>query len=312
MEPMLETPHNQDELRDRFRGVLVGLAVGDALGGPLEFQPARPVESHVTEMIGGGWQQLAPGEWTDDTQMALCVVDSLLAKSVFDPDDIARRFVAWMDSGPKDIGLHTHRVLAAIRGGLSWEQASLDAMAADSDNAPNGSLMRCAPLAMFFFRRPDYAASLSPVLSRITHANPNCEAACVLINVAIAHLLMGAPAPAAVEAGYDSCDGVSEEFSARVQNAMLPTNETSPTGWVLDTLEVALWSFLHTSTFEQAVVEAVNRGSDADTVGAVVGALAGAHYGLSAIPERWRSVLYRYDDLLNLSDRLLHLAAQAG
>ena len=162
----VELPQDEDRLRDTFRGVLLGLAVGDALGAPLEFQPARAPGNYVVDMIGGGWQKLAPGEWTDDTQIALCTVDSLLAKSVFDPDDIARRFVLWMESGPKDIGLHTQKVLSAIRDGTPWEQASRAAQEADVANAPNGSLMRCAPLAMFFFRHPDYAASLSPVLSR--------------------------------------------------------------------------------------------------------------------------------------------------
>ena len=308
MVSVVEMPSKATRLEDRFRGVLLGLAVGDALGAPLEFQPARAPGNFVTEMIGGGWQQLAPGEWTDDTQMALCVVESLLAKSVFDPDDIARRFVAWMETGPKDIGLHTQRVLGAIEKGASWEQASLDAFQADTSNAPNGSLMRCAPLAMFFFRRPDYAASLSPVLSRITHAHEDCEAACVIVNVAITHLLNGAGAPESIEAGYNACETVTEALRERISRTMQPVNQTSPTGWVLDTLEVALWSFLHTSTFEQAVLEAVNRGADADTVGAVIGALAGAHYGLSAIPERWLAALRRADHLLDLADRLRDLA----
>src|SRR5262245_48665705 len=114
---MTEVDHTseaQEILRDRFRGVLLGVAVGDALGAPLEFQPARQPDNWVTEMIGGGWQQLEPGEWTDDTQMTLSVVESLLTKRVFDPDDIARRFVLWLNSGPKDIGVHTQRVLSAI------------------------------------------------------------------------------------------------------------------------------------------------------------------------------------------------------
>lgn len=305
------SPNGQDWLQDKFRGVLAGLAVGDALGGPLEFQPARAPGQYVTEMIGGGWQQLAPGEWTDDTQLALCVIQSLLAKSVFDPDDIARRFVVWMESGPKDIGVHTHRVLTAIRNGTPWEQASVEAQDADAENAPNGSLMRCAPLAMFFFRHPEYAASLSPVLSRITHAHPDCEAACVLVNVSITHLLAGLRASEAIEAGYEACEGASTMFGERVRRAMQPTNATSPTGWVLDTLEVALWAFLHTSTFEEAVVEAVNRGADADTVGAVVGALAGAHYGLAGIPPRWLDILKERDWLLKQADRLLQLAVDS-
>jgi len=301
-------PPEQVQLTDRFRGVLLGLAVGDALGAPLEFQPARTADNYVDEMIGGGWQQLAPGEWTDDTQIAICIVDSLLAKAVFDPDDIAQRFVAWMESGPKDIGLHTQRVLSAIRDGIPWDRAGAEAHQAEPNNAPNGSLMRCAPLAMFFFKHPEYAASLSPVLSRITHVHPDCEAACVLVNVAIANLLAGMAPPDAIEAGYNACDTVTDAFRDRVRKAMQLTNDTSPTGWVLDTLEVALWSFLHTSTYETAVVNAINRGADADTVGAVVGALSGAYYGASAIPARWLSVLLNRDELLGKADNLLELA----
>lgn len=303
-----ELAKEPERLRDKFRGVLLGLAVGDALGAPLEFQPARSPADYVTEMIGGGWQQLAPGEWTDDTQMALCLVDSLLAKSVFDPDDIAQRFVAWMGCKPKDIGVHTHRVLCAIREGIGWEQASRSAQAIDANNAPNGSLMRSAPLAMFFFMHADYAASLSPVLSRITHANSDCESACTLVNVAITQLISGARASDAIEVGYNACETVSEAFRERVQRAVRPFNDTSPTGWVLDTMEVALWSLLHTSSFESAVIEAINRGADADTVGAVIGALAGAHYGLSGIPARWLSQLLDRDMLVDKADRLFQLA----
>ncbi|HZP81959.1 MAG TPA: ADP-ribosylglycohydrolase family protein [Chthonomonadaceae bacterium] len=298
----------QQELRDRFRGTLLGVAVGDALGGPLEFQPAREPNQYVTEMVGGGWQQLAPGQWTDDTQMTLCVVESLLTKRVFDPDDIARRFVAWMQSNPPDIGLHTGRVLAAIGQGEAWEQASKAVQEMTPDNAPNGSLMRCAPLALFLYRHPDYIAELAPVLSRITHAHPDCEGACVFLDVAIAWLLLGKNKQEAVEAAYEACNGASAALKARIGRAMEPQNETAPTGYVLDTLEVALWAFLHTTSFESALLVAVNRGDDADTVGAVAGALAGARYGLSQIPARWLEPLRECDRLIDYSDRLLELA----
>jgi ADP-ribosyl-[dinitrogen reductase] hydrolase len=263
----------QERLRDRFRGTLVGLAVGDALGAPLEFQPARTPEHYVTDLIGGGWQRLAPGEWTDE-----------------------------------DIGLHTGRVLDAISRGESWEQASRDVQELDPDNAPNGSLMRCAPLALFFYRHPDFAAQLSPVLSRITHGHPDCEWACVFINVLITHLLAGKNASDSVEATYEACDNASPELKARIGYAMMPKCETSPTGWVLDTLEVALWSFLHTSSFEAALLVAVNRGADADTVGAVTGAIAGARYGMSGIPSRWLTQVKESAFLIHYADRLLELA----
>jgi ADP-ribosyl-[dinitrogen reductase] hydrolase len=308
MTQSLQNPDVAARLPDRFRGVLLGLAVGDALGAPLEFQPARTPEHYLTEMIGGGWQKLAPGEWTDDTQQALCIVESLLAKRVFDPDDIARRFVVWMKSNPKDIGLHTRRVLDAIQHGDPWEAASREEQAQSPDNAPNGSLMRCAPLALFFCRHPEYVASLSPVLSRITHAHPDCEWACVFINVTVVGLLSGLGRSEAVEMAYDACDGASQALKDRIGRAMEPTSETSPTGYVLDTLEVAVWAFLHTHSFEDAVITAVNRGADADTVGAVVGALAGARYGMTGIPSRWLMALKESSFLIDYSDRLYDLA----
>jgi ADP-ribosyl-[dinitrogen reductase] hydrolase len=305
-------PHAQHDLQDKFRGVLLGLATGDAFGAPLEFQPARDPNHYVTEMIGGGWLRLEPGAWTDDTQMTLCSVDSLLARRVFDPDDMARRFVAWLHSNPPDVGNHTRAVLTAIGRGVPWEEASVKAQATNPNNAPNGSLMRCAPLALFFYRHPDYVATLSPVLSRITHAHADCEHACVLLNVAIALMMMGADKQAAITGAERACAGASEAFRARIRRAQEPKSETSPSGYVLDTLEVAVWAFLHTPTLEASLIEVVNRGDDADTVGAVTGALAGAYYGLAGIPERWLNALHERDSLLDRSDRLLEIAQSAS
>lgn len=301
----------QPQLQDRFRGVLLGSAAGDALGAPLEFQPARDPNHYVTDMIGGGWLRLAPGEWTDDTQMTLCAVDSLLEKRVFDPDDIARRFVAWLQSNPPDVGNHTRTVLNAIGRGMGWEEASVQAQAANPDNAPNGSLMRCSPLALFFYRHPDYVATLSPVFSRITHAHADCEQSCVFLNVAIALLLMGANKQAAVAGAEQACVGASEALKARIRRAQEVRNDTSPTGYVLDTLEVAVWAFLHTATLEAALIAVINRGADADTVGAVTGALAGAYYGYSNIPARWQFALQECDALLARADGLLQIAQSA-
>ena len=303
----VEANEKQARLRDQFRGVIIGLAIGDALGGPLEFQPARDLDSLVTEMIGGGWQRLAPGEWTDDTQMTLCVVESLLTKRVFDPDDIARRFVLWMKTGPKDIGLHTGRVLDAISRGDHWETASREVQSLNPDNASNGSLMRCAPLSLFFYRHPEVLQSLSPVLSRITHAHPDCEQACVFLNVTIALLLLEKRPGDVIELAYDACEAATPELKERVGRALEVRNITSPTGYVLDTLEVALWAYQHTHSFEAAVIAAVNRGADADTVGAVTGALAGARYGLSGIPQRWLLLLKEAPFLLNYADALFDL-----
>lgn len=303
--------NEQNGLRDRFRGVLLGLATGDALGAPLEFQPARDPNHYVTGMIGGGWLRLAPGEWTDDTQMTLCAIDSLLARRVFDPDDIAQRFVGWLHSNPPDVGNHTRAVLTAISRGMGWEEASVKEQAANPNNAPNGSLMRCAPLALFFYKHPDYVATLSPVFSRITHTHADCEQSCVFLNVAIALLLTGASKDRAIAGAERALAGASESLRAHIHRAQEPKNVTSPSGYVLDTLEVAVWAFLHTSTLEAALLEVVNRGDDADTVGAVTGALAGAYYGLNAIPARWLDALHERESLLDRADRLLEIAQSA-
>jgi ADP-ribosyl-[dinitrogen reductase] hydrolase len=295
-------------LQDRFRGVLIGLAVGDALGGPLEFQPASPTGSYVTEMVGGGWQQLDPGEWTDDTAMSLCVTESLLVKRVFDPDDIASRFVGWLKSQPKDIGVHTNRVLQSIAAGETWETASLQTHEMQPDDAGNGSLMRCAPLSLFFFRHPEFLSELSPILSRITHAHPDCEQACVFVNVLISALLHGVRTVDAIESAYEAIPSASPELTERIGRAMGPECLAQPTGWVLDTLEVSLWHFLHTETFEDAIVNSINMGGDADTIGAITGAIAGARYGYAGIPGRWIAALRAAQPIKEYADRLLDLA----
>lgn len=296
------------DISERFRGALLGLAVGDALGAPLEFQPPRAPHDYLTEMSGGGWLQLAPGEWTDDTQMTLCGVESLLERRVFDPDDIANRFVLWAQSQPKDIGNHTSHVLSLLERGVRWEQASLSVQAANPSSASNGSLMRCAPLALFLYRHPEFIEHLAPVFSRITHAHPDCEFACVFHSVALVWLLRGGGIEDAIRTADEVCAGATPEFHAAIDRARQPQNETSPTGYVLDTIEVAVWALLHTRTFEAALLAAVNRGADADTVGAVLGSLAGACYGLRGIPSRWLAPLKERARLTEYADKLLEIA----
>jgi ADP-ribosyl-[dinitrogen reductase] hydrolase len=297
-----------DPILDRFLGTVLGSAVGDAMGGPLEFQPPSPPDALITDMIGGGWQQLDPGEWTDDTQMTICVIESILTKRVFDPDDIADRFVSWMRSQPKDIGVHTSRVLHAIENGTPWEIATRDAYMDNPSNAPNGSLMRCSPLSLYFFRHSEFLTELSPVLSRITHAHPDCEWACVFLNVLITELVGGERVINAIETAYNAVDGASNELKDRIGSAMRAECSAESTGYVLDTLEVALWVFLHTESFEQAIVTAINKGGDADTVGAITGALAGARYGALAVPAKWLNTLNQVDRLCKYADGLYELA----
>lgn len=296
-------------LRDQFRGVMLGMATGDALGATVEFQSPAEIAANYgvhRAIVGGGWLNLAPGEITDDTQMALCIARSLVAQGRFDPDDIAARFVEWYQSNPKDIGNTTRHALALLAAGTSWEEAGrLTHEGMRPRDASNGSIMRCAPVALATWADPALNAHCSADSSRITHANPLCVDACVALNAALAALLADTHAdPIAAAAAAVSLDEVRDAAEA----AREATPEALPAGgYVLDTLTAALWSVTHHDSPEDVIVAAVNLGNDADTTGAVAGALAGARWGASALPAHWVDVLVDRAELTGVADALLAL-----
>jgi len=297
---------------DRIRGTAVGAAVGDALGMPLEFGPPRPANALERHMRAG---RLPAGTFTDDTEMALALADSLLAACPLDPADLADRFVAWLQAGPDDVGHQTHSVLARVAAGEPWEQAVATVQQARPDAAGNGSVMRCWPVALVFW---DDLAGLkrdSALQSHVTHAHPDCVAGCVFVNVALYHLLRGKPPAEAIATAMEDVDLPAALRALLASAAGRRREELANSGWVRHTLESAVWGLLTTSTFEDALVQVVNLGHDADTAGTVVGALAGAAYGLQAIPTHWRAALrglwplrqgrtWREADLAALAERL--------
>jgi ADP-ribosyl-[dinitrogen reductase] hydrolase len=304
-------------MRDRIRGCVVGAAVGDALGMPLEFGPRRPAGQLVREMRAG---RLPAGTFTDDTEMALALIDSLLAYCPLDPADLARRFVAWVQAGPDDVGIHTRSVLSRIAGGEDWERAVNAAQRLKPDSAGNGSVMRCWPVALAHWDDLDRLLADSRLQSRVTHPHLECQAGSAFVNVAIYYLLRDVPPAKAVSLALED---------AEVPRLLWQVIEAAPhrrredlvnSGWVRHTLESAVWGLLTTHSFEEAVVQVVNLGDDADTAGAIVGALAGAAYGLAAIPARWREALcgewplrsgtrWHVDGLVGLADRLASACA---
>jgi ADP-ribosyl-[dinitrogen reductase] hydrolase len=300
--------------RDRFRGCLVGLAVGDALGATVEHLAREEIRARFgvhTEIVGGGWLDLEPGEVTDDTEMALCIARSLVAQGRVDPEDIARRFVAWYLAGPKDVGRTVAAALIGIIRGESRDEAAERVYrAAPHRTAGNGSLMRTAPIALFHAWQPRELVQASLDVSRITHAHPEAMWACVALGQAITAAIQATAAPA--EALLSAAAAVPEPAVRRaVEEAPLLNPDTASTfGYALNTLRIALWAVTRHSSFEDAVVAAVNLGSDADTAGAVTGALAGARSGLSGIPSRWLAALRGRAELEALADRLLDLAQQ--
>ncbi len=273
---------------DRARGCAVGAAVGDALGMPLEFGPRHPVDALVRDMLPG---RQPPGAFTDDTEMALALAESLLAQRPLDPADLAARFVAWFRGGPRDIGRHTRLVLTRIRRGAAWEDAVAAISRENPWSAANGSVMRAWPVALAWWDDLDALLADSATQGRITHVHPECVAGSIFVNAAIYYLLHGAPPDQALAAALDDAAPPLELRWAIREAAAMNRAALGNTGWVRHTLQSAAWALLTTDSFEEAVIQAVNLGDDADTVGAVTGALAGAAYGLAAIPPRWRELL---------------------
>jgi ADP-ribosyl-[dinitrogen reductase] hydrolase len=293
-------------IADRYAGCLLGLACGDALGGPVEFMSrAEIATAHpkgLREFIGGGWLLLAPGEITDDTQMTLALARSLVDKGQLDMEDVAARFVVWYRSDPKDIGNTTRAAIVNLANGVSWTEAGVR-VARGGGAAGNGSVMRCAPVALRY--RNDFEALRKASIdsARVTHADPRCTWGAVALNQAIAHLLDGGSLSGMIEAAAVEIE--NEETRHRVLGAAnLSTEQIKAGGYVLDTLSAAFWCLSRHDTFEETVVAAVALGDDADTTGAVTGALAGALYGVKAIPERWLGVLQPKDELHELAMEL--------
>lgn len=284
------------DLQDRLRGIAVGAAVGDALGMPLEFLPARPLDDLKTEMAKGA---LPAGSFTDDTEMALALSESLLISQPLDPQDLVGRFVGWYHNNPPDIGIHTRHVLGMIARGMPWRKAAADAQQANPHSASNGSLMRCWPVAIAGWNNSAALVAESRLQSEVTHPHKDCIDACVFTNMLIASIVNGkgnlTPGGLLREGIAYAIEKVNfdPEFRTALDLAPVRLRKDLPnTGWVRHTLESALWATLTTQSFEEALVQAVNLGNDADTTGTVAGAIAGAMYGLSAIPARWKDVLH--------------------
>jgi len=298
-------------LLDAAKGTLLGLACGDALGRPVEFRsPAQISDQHgtLTDMVGYGTHGKPAGTVTDDTDLALCIVRSLVEEGEFDGQDIADRFADWYDDGPFDVGLMTADAISEYQAGTSWRDAGREVWQrrAEGSNAGNGSIMRCAPHAIAFADNPSTLEQVSTQSSAITHYDPRCQYGCVILNHTIAGYLRGDDEPltdAIERVDSDAPDELVETI--RLVPDLVDETHLENTGYVVHTLQTSLYDALTADTAEDAITTSVNRGGDTDTLGAVTGAIAGARFGAEALPDRWIDTLEYREDLELLAQALV-------
>lgn len=311
----------------RLLGALLGLAVGDALGTTLEFQridaPAFPALARGPHrsITGGGPFNLVPGQVTDDTQMACCLFESLLAARGLDPADLGRRYVAWARHA-FDIGNQTAAALGKVGQGAPPVHAGRAVWEARGRQAAgNGSLMRTAPIGVLLSADEALRRRASLVDSAITHFDPRCQLACAAFNAVIARAVQRDPATrqdlvvlarreldaaaGLLRAEYPDLSAIIDEARADLWADLDAAEADDPhlygpeihihkqQGFVRVAFRLAFWELLHAPDFETALIDVVNRGGDADTNGAIAGALLGAVYSLDAIPRSWVDMVLR-------------------
>ena len=303
-----------DALHDRYRGVLLGLAVGNTLGLPVEYWPSAEIRRTYPQ----GMREIDPTErglpWDDDLAQAVILADAIIEHDTFLVEDLAQRLVTWGRTNGRGIGDQTARVIEALRGGASpgvaaqlvWERHGGSA-------AGNGAVMRCAPVAMRWPRDKERLLAETERSARVSHHDPRCAWSAYAINLAVAEALHGRIASILdladelERAGADTHTLQAVRDTAGHDLADLKLDEGA-IGFTLKAMQAGLWCLEHSESFEESLVAVISAGGDADTNGAVAGAILGALCGASAIPTRWLANIHAVDRLTSLADQLLERA----
>jgi len=303
------------DTRDRFRGCMVGVAVGDALGGPFEGMPGDEAAKRFDgKMAGGGVHNLKPGEFTDDAGMTLVLAESMVRKKGVALEDIFSRFLEWYKTNPKGLGRLTSMVMEEGSKGAPWQDAARIAWERPGKrSAGNGSLMRFAPVALADCRSRERLMEDASAVSGLTHHDPRCSQACQAASLILVELIDGRTAVDAVRTAVSMLGG-TEASRALARSLEIERDEIRPTGYVIDTLEVVCWHMTCSSTFRECIEGCVLLGGDADTNAAVTGALAGARSGIDGIPSEWAHALdankIGLDGIIELADGLYDVATK--
>ncbi len=301
---------------ETVKAMVIGSAIGDALGVPVEFMPREELTLNpVEDMKGSGTHGQPPGTWSDDTAMTLCLLESLGRLQSIDYDDIMKNFVRWLQNAEFtatdtvfDAGIATQEAISRYLQGTSPLSCG---GSGEYDNG-NGSLMRIAPLALFLVKKQvtDIEEILQEAhrLSALTHGHPRSQMACGIYTLIAMNALRKVPLPQSIKDGLQTAKIYYQKnsiFNAEVPSfgrlwdveafRHHPKASIKSSGYVVDTLEAVLWCLLNTASYPEAVLTAVNLGDDTDTIGAIVGGLAGVAYGCDSIPSHWQETLLKKD-----------------
>ena len=306
---------------ERYRGSLLGLAAGDALGTALEFAEPGTFDP-ITDMVGGGPFRLKPGEWTDDTSMALCLAESLIACDGFDPVHQLETYVRWWRHGHLSCTGRCFDIGGTTREALFRFEQSREPYPGPTERyaAGNGCIMRLAPVPLFFAADPAEAIARAADSSRTTHGAAECVDSARYLAALIVGALQGRGKEELLSDHFTPVPGLWSEFPLAPKVAEVASGsfkgkeppEIRGEGYVVKSLEAALWAFHRGESFWEGSLLAVNLGDDADTTGAVYGQLAGAFYGESGIPEAWRAKLAMRDVIESFAAKLCELAEKRG
>jgi ADP-ribosylglycohydrolase len=300
-------------LLDRYRGALLGLAAGDALGTTVEFAPPGTFQP-LADIVGGGPFNLRPGEWTDDTSMALCLAESLIECNGFDPVDQLARYVRWKREGHNSSNGRCFDVGGTVLKALARFERTSEAWSGSTDpfSAGNGSIMRLAPVPLFFASDPAHAIAVAADSSRTTHGAAEAVDGCRYLAALVIGALQGrskgellSPLFTPVASLWDA-QPLAPKIHAVASGSFRRREPPAirGTGYVVESLEAALWAFAKSTSFRDGALLAVNLGDDADTTGAVYGQLAGAYYGVEGVPGEWRTRLAKLGLLERFAARL--------
>jgi ADP-ribosyl-[dinitrogen reductase] hydrolase len=272
----------QQDLQRRAVGAYLGVAVGDALGATTEFLTPREIEHKYgihDKIIGGGWLHLKPGHVTDDTEMSLALGRSILDNGGVVAKAAAREFSDWMRTKPVDIGNTVRRGLVHFRSSNEpWVQEN-------EFDAGNGACMRAVPIALAYWNAPlEELIEVSRIQSHITHNNPQADAGTEAVLQMTIAALKGEP--------KEQLQDIAEALVAEHKPYRFDRRRAdNPSAWIVHTLKVVFQALFAHDSFEAIIIDVVNRGGDADTTGAIAGMLAGAYYGVDAIPKHWLKAL---------------------